>query len=173
MQVILPFLEMDLEVAASSRQPTLHSSGHFDIPDAILRSMAEANRALETFDWKGRCGSMTNRYAVDVIDGTFVDDEVSVPMEPRFDSDPHLSEVSEALRWREPVFHREAAGVSHEDRLRGTAPDFREVGANGRRYGRDYVLETLELRYREPVRDVWYVEDFQVREVAEITYLVT
>jgi len=116
---------------------------------------------------------MPNRYAVDVIDGTFVDAEVSVPMEPRFDNDPHLSDVVEALRRREPVFHREAAGVSHENRLQGTASDFWEVGASGRSYSRDYVLETLELRYREPVRDVWYVEDFQVREVAEVTYLVT
>ena len=87
---------------------------------------------------------MTNRYAVEVIDGTLVDDEVAVPMEPGFKTEPRLAGVAEELRSREPLFHREGAGVSHEDRMRGTAPDFWEVGASGRRYGRDYVLETLE-----------------------------
>ena len=116
---------------------------------------------------------MTNRCAVEVVDGTFVDDEVSASMEPCLGTDPRLAEVAEALKRREPIFHREAVGVSHEDRLRQTAPDFWEVGASGRRYGRAYVLETLEQRYREPVRDVWHIEDFQVREIAERTYLAT
>ena len=116
---------------------------------------------------------MTDRYAVEVIDGRVVADEVTAPMEPTFETEPRLAAVVEALKAREPLFHREEAGVSHEDRVRGTAPDFWEVGASGRRYGRAYVLETLERRYREPTRDVWHVEDFQVREVAERTYLAT
>lgn len=116
---------------------------------------------------------MTNRYGVEVIDGTYVHDDVVAPMEPSFATEPHLAEIAEELRSREPLFHREGAGVSHEDRVRGTAPDFWEVGASGRRYGRAYCLEALEKRYREPTRALWHIEDFQVREIAERTYLVT
>ena len=116
---------------------------------------------------------MTSRYSVEVIDGAFVDDEVSAPMEPDFETEPRLAGVLAELRSREPIFHCEGVGITHEDRVRGTAPDFWEVGASGRRYGRAYVLETLERRYREPTTDVWHVEDFQVREIAERTYLAT
>ncbi len=116
---------------------------------------------------------MRDRYAVEVIDGTFVGDDVVAPMEPSFETEPRLAGVLEELKRREPIFHREGVGVTHEDRMRGTAPDFWEVGASGRRYGRAYVLETLERRYRQPTTDVWYIEDFQVREIAERTYLAT
>ena len=116
---------------------------------------------------------MTDRYAVEVVDGTFVDDEMSAPMEPSFGTEPRLAGVMAELKAREPLFHREGVGIAHEDRLRGTAPDFWELGASGRRYGRAYVLETLARRYREPTADVLHVEDFQVREIAERTYLVT
>ena len=115
---------------------------------------------------------MTNRYAVEVVDGTCAHDDVAAPMEPDFETEPRLAGVAEELRSREPLFHREGAGVSREDLVRGTAPDFWEVGASGRRYGRAYCLEALERRYREPTRDVWHIEDFQVREIAERTYLV-
>ena len=115
---------------------------------------------------------MTDRYAVEVVDGTD-GGEVSAPMEPTFETEPRLAGVLEALRAREPLFHREEVGIAHEDRLRATAPDFWEVGASGRRYGRAHVLDTLERRYRVPVRDVWHVEDFQVREIAGNTYLAT
>ncbi|WP_230592939.1 MULTISPECIES: nuclear transport factor 2 family protein [unclassified Rhodococcus (in: high G+C Gram-positive bacteria)] len=55
--------------------------------------------------------------------------------------------------------------------------DFWEVGASGTRYDRDEVWAVLEKRYRQDPsgdHDVdWETSDFEVREVAPDTYLLT
>ncbi|AOV18471.1 hypothetical protein BJI67_06040 [Acidihalobacter aeolianus] len=84
-----------------------------------------------------------------------------------------LHEVAAALRAREPLFHREAFGLTREYHERMTESDFWEVGASGRRYSREYIIESLEKRYASLIRTTWYIEDFQCREIAEQNYLVT
>lgn len=53
------------------------------------------------------------------------------------------------------------------------AEDFWEVGASGRRYGKESVLDTLEKRFCEPFEDEWKVDEFFCQEVAPNNYLLT
>lgn len=84
----------------------------------------------------------------------------------------HLA-VLEELKQREPVFHRLASGARRADLEKMTDPEFCEVGASGRRYGREYVLDILEKRFGNPGEDVWETRDFHCLELARDTYLVT
>lgn len=80
------------------------------------------------------------------------------------------------LREREPIFHRLELGTSRTDFEAQTAPDFWEVGASGRVYGREVVWATLAERYADPgyaASDEWSTADFACREVAPDTYLLT
>jgi hypothetical protein len=94
-------------------------------------------------------------------------------MEPKFISDPQLAEVTAALMAREPIFHRPEFGTSRAEFEWMTAESFWEVGASGRRYSREYVLDLLEQRHSEVHSDVWEIEDFFCRRLSGDTYLVT
>ena len=96
--------------------------------------------------------------------------------EPDRRTDPRLDDVLAELRRREPIFHRLELGTTREDFGAQTAPDFWEVGASGRRYGREFVWATLEERYADPgyaKHDAWETSEFQCREIAPDTYLLT
>ena len=91
-------------------------------------------------------------------------------------TDPRLDGVLAELQGREPIFHRLELGTSRADFEAQTAPDFWEVGASGRVYGREVVWATLEERYADPgyaASDAWAAADFAVREIAPDTYLLT
>ncbi|MFF2554019.1 DUF4440 domain-containing protein [Nocardia sp. NPDC058058] len=90
----------------------------------------------------------------------------------------HLHDVLAELERREPIFHHPEFGTSREDFERSTAPDFWETGASGQRYSREFVWATLEQRRlaaeREPQPDEsWQASEFQLREIASDTYLLT
>jgi hypothetical protein len=89
------------------------------------------------------------------------------------DSEPELAEVLDQLVKREPIFHRPEFGTTRAEFERMTVADFWEVGASGRRYTRDFVLDTLEERYRSPIVEVWETTDFQCRRLARGVYLLT
>jgi hypothetical protein len=93
--------------------------------------------------------------------------------EPRLATDPTLLEVLHELTSREPVFHRPEFGTARTDFERMTADDFWEVGASGRRYSRDYVLDELEKRHRQPHSDVWEISEPHCRALAHDVYLLT
>lgn len=93
--------------------------------------------------------------------------------EPDLRTDPALLPVLEELRRREPIFHRPEFGTTRADHLAMTAEDFWEVGASGSRYGRDYVLDVLDERQRDPQPDPWETGEFHCRELAEAVYLLT
>lgn len=94
-------------------------------------------------------------------------------MEPKFATAPALRAVLEELRQREPIFHHPELGTSRRDFEIMTDPDFWEVGASGRRYSREYVLDTLEERSPNPEEAAWMMRDFQCREIAADNYLIT
>jgi hypothetical protein len=99
-----------------------------------------------------------------------------VPRDPDNATEPRLSGVLAELQAREPIFHRLELGTSRADFEAGTAPDFWEVGASGRAYGREVVWATLAERYANPgyaAGDAWATSNFAVREVATDTYLLT
>ncbi|WP_053804487.1 nuclear transport factor 2 family protein [Streptomyces rimosus] len=88
-------------------------------------------------------------------------------------TEARLLPVLEALAAREPLFHRPEYGTTRADFERMTAPDFWEVGASGRRYGRAHVLDVLEERFSRPVAEEWETSGFHCRELAAGTYLLT
>ena len=95
-------------------------------------------------------------------------------MEPKLVTLAKHRPVLEELKRREPVFHRAEFAGSREAIEAMVAPDFWEIGASGRRYSRQYVLETLEAREDDPVDDDdWETSDFHCRELARDLYLLT
>jgi hypothetical protein len=94
-------------------------------------------------------------------------------MEPKLRNAPELAEVLRELSAREPIFHRAEFGVSREDFEQMTVEDFWEIGASGRRYSREYVLDALKKRHSQPRADIWETRDFHCRKLAEATYLLT
>lgn len=94
-------------------------------------------------------------------------------MQPQRITDAKLLPILEELQRREPIFHRPEFGTTRADFEAMTEPDFWEVGASGRRYSREYVLDVLEERYRQPREDDWEADDFHCREIAADNYLLT
>jgi hypothetical protein len=95
----------------------------------------------------------------------------AVSSEPDLHVDARLLPVLAELRDREPIFHR---GLSPQQLEAQAAPDFWEIGASGRRYGRTFVLETVRDRLeRHEADEPWTASDFHVRELAADTYLLT
>src|SRR4051812_35889198 len=68
----------------------------------------------------------------------------------------HAAVLQELIR-REPLFHRPEFGTTRNDSEQMTSAAFREVSASGRRFSREFVLDTLEERYKHPTHDVWEV----------------
>jgi hypothetical protein len=94
-------------------------------------------------------------------------------MEPKRQTANALLKVQQELVEREPIFHRAEQGRTRAEFEAMMAEDFWEVGASGRRYGRKYVLDTLEQRYSGPYEDEWKTEDFYCQEIASENYLLT
>lgn len=94
-------------------------------------------------------------------------------MEPRLVTAPEHLAVRDELMQREPLFHRAAFGTTRKDFEKITVPEFWEVGASGRRFSREFVLNTLEKRYEHPAEDVWEIGDFHCLEIAADNFLAT
>ncbi len=91
----------------------------------------------------------------------------------------NLSQILAQLTTLEPIFHR-WEHLNHRAPARAdfeslAAPDFFEIGASGRIYTREFVISTLEERYRDPAwrDDRWDASDFRLRHLAPATYLLT
>jgi predicted RNase H-like HicB family nuclease len=94
-------------------------------------------------------------------------------LEPALTTAPELEGVPAELSRREPIFHRPEFGTTRADFERLTAEDFWEVGASGRRYSRQFVLDELEMRFSVPHTEVWETRDFHCRRLSDDTYLLT
>jgi len=94
-------------------------------------------------------------------------------MEPTLVTDPALLDVLNELIQREPIFHRPELGTTRADFEHMTEAAFWEVGASGRRYSRQFVLDELEKRYANPAEDLWQTRDFHCLEIAADNYLLT
>jgi len=94
-------------------------------------------------------------------------------MEPKLATAPELLGVLEELRQREPIFHHPELGSRRCDFESMTDANFWEVGASGRRYSREYVLNILEQRPPDPDEASWVMRDFHCREIAAENYLIT
>ena len=94
-------------------------------------------------------------------------------MEPNLITDSKVVDVLRELIQREPIFHRPEFGTTRADLERMMEETFWEVGASGRRYSRDYVLDELEKRLANQTEDVWQTRDFHCLEIAVDNYLLT
>lgn len=98
-------------------------------------------------------------------------------VKPWLSTEARLREILEDLRGREPIFHRPELGTTRADFETMTEADFWEVGASGRRYSRDHVLDVLEDRQQVAshlaLEDAWEAIDFACRELGTHTYLLT
>ncbi len=94
-------------------------------------------------------------------------------MAPKLKTDSKYLDVMEELKKREPIFHHPEYGTKREDFERMTEETFWEVGASGQCYSRNFVLDTLDKRFKNPPMDEWEIKDFSCLEIAENNYLVT
>jgi hypothetical protein len=99
-------------------------------------------------------------------------------MEPALQTDRRLLPTLAELVEREPLFHRRELISNRADFEFETAAEYWEVGASGRRYGRDFVWAVLEQRIASAAPDEWEsghwrISDRQLREIAPRTYLLT
>lgn len=98
-------------------------------------------------------------------------------MKPWLRTESRLREILQELRNREPVFHRPEFGTTRADFAGMTEEDFWEVGASGRRYSREHVLDVLEDRHQVAsqlaLEGTWEATDFACRELGSDTYLLT
>ncbi|ANL28639.1 NTF2 domain-containing protein [Rhizobium phaseoli] len=83
---------------------------------------------------------------------------------------PDLHAILRELEAREPIFHRRDLGTSREDLLNMTADDFWEIGASGKAYNRDFVIENLLEFYKKPEPDGWSCSEFSIRQLADELY---
>ena len=93
--------------------------------------------------------------------------------EPVLVTDPTLMEVLDELGAREPLFHRRELGTTRSHFEAMTTEYFWEVGASGRVYSREYILDILDQRYRRTDADVWETSDFYCRRIGLDVYLLT
>jgi hypothetical protein len=94
-------------------------------------------------------------------------------MEPTLVTAAHLIPILEELKRREPLFHRPEVAATRREFENMTDKGFWEVGASGRRYSREFVLDTLEGRLPKGDEDQWETRGFHCMEVAPDNYLVT
>jgi hypothetical protein len=89
-------------------------------------------------------------------------------------NDKELAEVLQQLKAREPIFHRPELGTTRADFERMTAIDYWEVGASGRIYKRDFVLDEMAKLYAGPHDEpILEAGDFRCRRLSENVYLLT
>ena len=92
--------------------------------------------------------------------------------EPTLVTDLKLVGVLTELVQREMIFHRPAFGTTRADLERMMDTAFWEVGASGRRYSRESVLDVLEKRAAEQTEDTWQTHDVHLLEIAADNYLL-
>ena len=89
------------------------------------------------------------------------------------DTEPRLAAVFEELKAREPIFHTPRFGSTRADYEALLDPGYYEIGASGRRYSRQFVLELVSTRPPHPDELTWVTDEFHCREIAAGNFLLT
>ena len=98
---------------------------------------------------------------------------VNSKMEPDRTTEPELLDILAELSSREPIFHRPEFGTTRRDFEEMTDLNFWEVGASGRRYTREQIIDTLVERFSRAHEDVWETSGFRCLALSSDTYLLT
>jgi hypothetical protein len=94
-------------------------------------------------------------------------------MEPKRQTATELLPIRDQLIRREPIFHRAEFGTTRADFEAMMAADFWEVGASGKCYSRDHILDILQERHATIINEIWQTKDFYCQPLAEDVYLLT
>lgn len=92
---------------------------------------------------------------------------------PKYEASSTPTQVHQELLAREPIFHHPEFGTSRADFAAMIVDDYWEIGASGRRYEREFILDVLAERLRQPPADEWAIEDFAVRQLGAKVHLAT
>ena len=92
---------------------------------------------------------------------------------PELMTGPALNAVMSELIAYESIFHQPERGTTRDEFERITALEFWEVGASGRIYSRNFVLDLLEQRYADPETERLVASDFQCRRLSTDVFLLT
>ncbi len=76
------------------------------------------------------------------------------------------------LAAREPIFHRPELGTTRADFDRMMTEDFSEIGASGRVFSREFVLDLLDERHKTLRKESLKASGFQVRRLGENLFLL-
>ena len=88
-------------------------------------------------------------------------------------TEPRLDAVLEELKAREPIFHTPQFASTRADYDALLDADYYEIGASGRRYARQFVLDLVSMRPPHPDELTWVTDEFHCREIAAGNYLLT
>lgn len=94
-------------------------------------------------------------------------------MEPTLVTEPSLMKILEELKKQEPIFHHPGPNPKRSDLESLMEEHFWEVGASGRRYSREFCIDTLMERYKHQEEDIWQTSEFHCLEIAPDNYLLT
>jgi hypothetical protein len=90
-------------------------------------------------------------------------------------------DILNELIQREPIFHHPEFGRTRQDFEHMIDPTFWEIGASGRRYSREEVINAVVKRYENPQcrgihtppENTWQTQDFHCRSIGHDHYLLT
>lgn len=89
-------------------------------------------------------------------------------------TDANLLPILHELLPFEPIFHTREFSLTRPDFEKRMAPDYWEVGASGRLYSREFILDFLA---KSPPVDAtsagWQSSDHTLRQLGSHTYLLT
>jgi hypothetical protein len=91
-------------------------------------------------------------------------------------NDQDLTSILEELKSREPIFHHPEFGVTRSDLEKQTSQDFWEVGASGKKYSRQLIIDTVVERFEtntEPDTAGWEITDAHCQELGYNIYAFT
>lgn len=91
------------------------------------------------------------------------------------DTNSNKNQILEELKSCEPIFHHpNKFGRSEQDILNQMCDEFWEVGASGKVYTKQDVINTLLERYNDAdYQDIWETKDFESIKIDENNYLLT
>jgi len=77
-------------------------------------------------------------------------------------TDESLIAIQKELSAREPIFHQPEFGTDRKTYESMTVEDFFEIGASGKRYSRNFVIDTLVERYSKSYSEDWETSNFYI-----------
>ncbi len=84
-----------------------------------------------------------------------------------------ISEIKNEILKQEIILQQPEPGTTRNDFEKLIAEEFREIGASGRSYGRQEVIEALIKRSENPASEKWEIKDADCIEISPGSFLFT